>query len=176
MTRDVEADGGRARAIGVAARAAFGVIAVWIGVATVLSVTGPDWLFSALDWPFRAVCSRVPERVLAIAGAPMPLCSRCAGLWLGGSVSAALAWPNLPVRALQVVAAAACALMLVEVVTQDLGLHPVFHPTRLASGLLLSVPFGGALGALITRELIQKGRPKLADAQRVGARKSRSAN
>jgi uncharacterized membrane protein len=128
-----------------------------------------------LDWPFQWVCSRVPERVLAIAGAPMPLCSRCAGLWLGASVSAAVAWPALPVRALQGVSAAACALMLAEVVTQDLGLHPVFHPTRLASGLLLAVPFGGALGALITRELIRR-RPRGEQDRGVGAPRSRAAN
>jgi uncharacterized membrane protein len=150
----------RDRAIGIALRAAFGFLALWIGIATVLSATGPGFLASALDWPFQLVCSRAPGRVLAIAGAPMPLCSRCAGLWLGASVSAALAWPALPPRALQVTAAVACALMLAEVVTQDLGLHPVFHPTRLGSGLLLSVPFGGALGALITRELIQRQRPR----------------
>jgi hypothetical protein len=44
--------------------------------------------------------------------------------------------------------------MLIEVVTQDLGLHPVFHPTRLLSGLLLSVPLGGAIGAVLTREML----------------------
>jgi uncharacterized membrane protein len=149
-------------------------LALLIGLATVLSATGPEWLFSALDWPLQLVCSRAPERVLAIAGAPMPLCSRCAGIWLGVSVSAAMAWPALPTRALQVVAAVACALMLAEVVTQDLGLHPVFHPTRIASGLLLSVPFGGALGALITRELIK--RPPESASRRVGAPRSKSAN
>jgi hypothetical protein len=86
-----------------------------------------------------------------------------------------MAWPALPARALQVAAAVACALMLAEVVTQDLGLHPVFHPTRIATGLLLSVPFGGALGALITRELIK--RPPESDApRRVGAPRSKSAN
>ena len=84
----------------------------------------------------------------------MPLCSRCAGIWIGLSLSAALAWPVLPLRALRIVVAAAAALMLIEVVTQDLGLHPVFHPTRLLSGLLLTVPFGGAIGGIIRRELL----------------------
>jgi uncharacterized membrane protein len=165
----------RDRALGIAARAAFGFLALWIGLVTVLAATGPEWLFSALDWPFHLVCGRAPARVLAIAGAPMPLCSRCAGIWLGVSVSAAMAWPALPPRALQAMAAVACALMLAEVVTQDLGLHPVFHPTRIASGLLLSVPFGGALGALITRELIKR-RPESDAPRRVGAPRSNAAN
>ncbi|NUQ74777.1 MAG: DUF2085 domain-containing protein [Polyangiaceae bacterium] len=141
----------RNRTLGLAARAAFGLVALWIVIATVLAATGPDWLFSALDWPFSFFCRRDPARVLAAAGAPMPLCSRCAGLWLGASVSAAMARPALSARALQITAAVACAIMLAEVVTQDLGLHPVFHPTRIASGLLLSVPFGGALGAWLSR-------------------------
>jgi uncharacterized membrane protein len=165
----------RNRALGIAVRAAFGVIAVWIGLTTILAATGPEGLFAALDWPLQIVCRRAPERTLVIAGAPMPLCSRCAGLWLGASVSAAIAWPALPVRALQAVAAVACALMLAEVVTQDLGLHPVFHPTRLASGLLLSVPFGGTLGAMITRELIQGG-PRRDEQPGVGGPGSRPAN
>jgi uncharacterized membrane protein len=145
----------RRQAAGITARAAFGLIAVWVGLTTALAKTGPAALYTALDLPFRLLCHRIPERVLTIAGAPMPLCSRCAGIWLGLSVSAAIAWPVLSVRALRFVVAAACALMLAEVITQDLGLHPVFHPTRLASGLLLSVPFGGAIGGLITRELLR---------------------
>jgi uncharacterized membrane protein len=145
----------RRRAAGIAARASFGLIAVWIVLTTVLSRTGPAALYAALDLPFRLLCHRAPERVLAIAGAPMPVCSRCAGIWLGMSVSAAIAWPVLSMRALRIVVAIAAVLMLAEVVTQDLGLHPVFHPTRLATGLLLSVPFGGALGGIITRELLK---------------------
>lgn len=141
------------RSAGIAARAAFGGIAVWIALTTWLRATGPVSIWLALDLPFRLLCHRIPERVIEVAGAPMPLCSRCAGIWLGMSVSAALAWPVLPVRALRVTVVVAAALMLAEVITQDLGLHPVFHPTRLLSGLLLSVPFGGALGGLIKREL-----------------------
>ena len=59
----------------------------------------------------------------------------------------------LPLRALRIALPVALALMLIEVVTQDLGLHPVFHPTRLLSGLLVAVPLGGAVGGMITREL-----------------------
>jgi uncharacterized membrane protein len=114
---------------------------------------GPPALAALLDLPWRLLCHRIPERVLSIGGTPMPVCSRCAGIWIGLSVSATIGWPSLPMRALRIVVAVAAALMLVEVVTQDLGWHPVFHPTRILSGLLISVPFGGALGALIAREL-----------------------
>ncbi len=147
MTRE------RRRAAVVAARASFGLIAVWIALVTVLRATGPETLSMILDLPFALICHRIPERVISIAGVPMPLCSRCLGLWGGLSISAALAWPVLPLRALRWVLPIAGALMLAEVVTQDMGLHPVFHPTRLLSGLLLSVPLGGAIGGMITREL-----------------------
>jgi uncharacterized membrane protein len=141
------------RAALIMARGSFAAIAVWIGLTMLLHATGPEVLFTAMDLPFRLICHRLPERVIAIAGVPMPLCSRCAGLWIGGSLSAAMAWPALSLRALRIVVPVAAVLMLAEVVTQDLGWHPVFHPTRLLSGLLISVPFGGAVGAMITREL-----------------------
>jgi len=141
------------RAAGLFARLCFASIALWIGLATLTRATGPSAVANALDLPFHLLCHRIPERVIAIAGAPMPLCSRCAGIWLGLSVSAAIAWPVLSMRTLRIVIVIAAALMLIEVVTQDLGLHPVFHPTRLLSGLLFSVPFGGAIGGLIAREL-----------------------
>jgi uncharacterized membrane protein len=142
------------RATAYFARAAFGVVTVWIALTTLLRAHGPTGLWVAFDLPFRLLCHRIPERVMDIAGTPLPLCSRCTGIWLGMSVSAALAWPALPLRVLRVVVPAAMVFMLGEVVTQDLGWHPVYHPTRLLSGLLLSVPFGGAIGKLITDELL----------------------
>lgn len=144
---------GSRRAALWAARGSFAMIAVWIALAMVLARTGPAAIHAVVDLPFSLVCHRIPERVIAIAGVPMPLCSRCFGMWAGLSLSAALAWPKVPVRALRIVLPAAGILMLAEVVTQDLGLHPVFHPTRVLSGLLLTVPLGGAIGAVITREL-----------------------
>ncbi len=147
------------RAALVAARASFATISVWIALTTALHAAGGGLVWTALDLPFRLLCHRIPERVISIAGTPMPLCSRCAGLWLGASISAACAWPVLPLRALRIVLPVALALMAIEVLTQDLGLHPVFHPTRLLSGLLVSVPLGGAVGGMITRDLGEPASP-----------------
>jgi uncharacterized membrane protein len=141
-----------------AARASFASIAVWIAITTALRAAGGGLLWTAFDLPFRLICHRIPERVISIAGTPMPICSRCAGIWLGASLSAAIAWPVLPLKTLRVVLPVALGLMGIEVLTQDLGLHPVFHPTRLLSGLLVSVPLGGAIGGMITRELKTAGR------------------
>ena len=144
------------RAAVIAARGSFAAIALWITLATVLRATGPAALHAIVDLPFAFMCHRLPERTLSVLGTPLPLCSRCLGIWVGMSLSAAFAWPALPIKALRVVVPVAAALMLAEVVTQDLGLHPVFHPTRLLSGLLLSVPMGGAIGAVLTREMLQR--------------------
>ena len=153
------AQGGR-RAAGWVARGSFGLIGVWIAATMLASRAGWTRLWVVLDLPFHFVCHRVPERVLSVLGTPMPLCSRCAGIWMGLSVAASLAWPDIPVRTLRIVVPVAAALLLLDVVTQDLGLHPVWHATRLATGLLLSVPMGGAIGATIAREL-QGRRDKL---------------
>lgn len=141
------------RAAIVVARASFASIAVWIALATLLHATGPEALYRLVDLPFAFLCHRIPERVIAIMGAPMPLCSRCLGLWGGLSLSAAIAWPAIDPKALRFVLPAAGLLMLIDVVTQDLGLHPIWHTTRLLTGLFVSVPMGGAIGALITREM-----------------------
>lgn len=136
-----------------AARGSFASIAAWLGLGVGLRWAGSPSLADLIELPWRLVCHQLPGRTLSLAGAPLPLCSRCLGLWAGASVAAALAWPPVPARWLRWAVPAALGLMGVEVATQELGLHPVWHPTRLLSGLLVSVPVGGAMGALITREL-----------------------
>ena len=141
------------RAARITARAAFASMGVLIVLATLSHATSSRSLQAALDLPFLFVCHRLPERVLVVAGMPTPLCSRCLGLWLGLSVSATLAWPVLPTRALRYVLPIALALMIADVVTQDLGIHPVWHATRIATGLVLAIPVGGKIGSVIDREL-----------------------
>lgn len=137
----------------IAARGSFAMIAVWIVLDMLLHAADLRVAHAIVDLPFALVCHRLPERVLTILDVPMPLCSRCVGLFGGLSIAAAIGWPALPLRVLRVVIPVAAGLLLVELLTQDLGLHPVFHPTRLLSGLLLSVPVGGAIGRTITRDL-----------------------
>jgi uncharacterized membrane protein len=97
----------------------------------------------ALDAAFVTMCHRLPERTIALAGVPMPLCSRCAGVFLGVAVGAVAAWPRLSPRAWRLAITAAGASMVLDVVTQDLEIHPVWHATRLATGFA----FGYALAA-----------------------------
>src|SRR5262245_38469499 len=132
------------RLAGRVALSAFAAIAFWFVLAMVVSRAGWTRASVAIEMPFVLVCHRMPERVLSIAGTPMPLCSRCAGLWLGISVAATLGWPALPLRILRIVVPAAIALLLLELATQDLGMHPIWHSTRFLTGLLVGAPMGGA--------------------------------
>ena len=110
---------------------------------------GPLWRSSvprskvgpALDLVFVPMCHRLPERTLRIAGELMPLCSRCAGVFAGVAIGAIVARPWLPLARWRGMIAATGALMALDVLTQDVGLHPVWHPTRVLTGLL----FGYAL-------------------------------
>jgi uncharacterized membrane protein len=96
-----------------------------------------------LDAAFVTMCHRMPERTLTLAGVAMPVCSRCAGVFAGITLGALVLRPRLSAAAWRWAITAGVALMMLDVATQDLGVHPVWHVTRLASG----AAFGYALAA-----------------------------
>jgi uncharacterized membrane protein len=103
-----------------------------------------------LDAAFTTMCHRLPERSLAFAGVTMPLCSRCAGIFAGVAVGALVARPRASTGAYKLALAATGVAMLADVVTQDLGLHPVWHVTRIATG----AAFGYVMGAACLRAVL----------------------
>lgn len=111
---------------------------------------GPlGWLADAM---FLVVCHRRPERTLVFADVPMPVCSRCGGIFLGLALGALVARPTLSLRAGRVGLVLAGLGMLVDVITQDLGIHPVWHATRIATGGLFGCVFACSLISVIRRE------------------------
>ena len=111
---------------------------------------GPlGWLADAM---FMVVCHRRPERTLVFADVAMPVCSRCGGIFAGLALGAIVAWPHLSVRAARVAIALGGLAMLVDVLTQDLGVHPLWHATRIGSGALFGYAFSAALVSLVRRE------------------------
>lgn len=94
-------------------------------------------LAEAMGLPFMFVCHRMTERTLHLAGEAMPLCSRCAGIFTGLALGAITCWPRVTVQRARLLLAGGGLLMLADVVTQDLGIHPVWHTTRLLTGGLL---------------------------------------
>lgn len=126
-----------------------GALPWWIPVARARLDLGV--LGDALDGVFVSMCHRLPERSLVVGGALMPVCSRCAGIFAGLAAGALIARPRLAMPVWRVILGIAAALMAADVITQDLGLHPVWHPARLATGFLLGygmvVAFVTQLGA-----------------------------
>jgi uncharacterized membrane protein len=116
-----------------------------------LELAGKPALAETFDQIWVPMCHRMPERSLSLGGEVMPLCSRCLGLVEGMSLGLLVAWPALSVRALRIWLSLAFAFLFVEMTTQDLGWHPVFHPTRLLSGFLVAFPIGAVASALARR-------------------------
>ncbi len=121
----------------------------WARTSFILVGTMPWWLpvakaalplgliGDALELPFMFVCHRIGARTLSLLGEAMPLCSRCAGIFTGLALGAATCWPRLTVARARWWLAGGGVLMLADVITQDMGVHPVWHETRLATGALL---------------------------------------
>lgn len=130
----------------LAARSAGALLAIAPFLPPLLLAAGASALAVELDGLWAPFCHRLPERSLSLLGAPLPLCSRCLGLVVGLGAGLAAAWPYAGVRALRWAVSFGLAFLFVELTTQDLGWHPVFHPTRLLSGLLVAFPIGAAAG------------------------------
>jgi uncharacterized membrane protein len=108
----------------------------------------------SLDAVFVTMCHRIPERTLTLAGVAMPLCSRCAGVFGGVALGALAVWPRLTARPWRWVITAAAGSMVLDVATQDLGLHPVWHVARLATGFA----FGYSVAAACVQALQYEAR------------------
>src|SRR5262249_53086596 len=76
---------------------------------------------AAIDLLFVPMCHRLPERTLSLLGVLMPLCSRCAGIFAGAAIGAAIARPRLSLPRWRWIIAATGALMALDVLTQDMG-------------------------------------------------------
>ena len=113
-----------------------------------LTLTGKVALAERIDGWFLGFCHRLPERSLHLGGELMPLCSRCLGITTGAGLGLLLGWPYYGLRALRISVSVAAALLFIELTTQDLGWHPVFHPSRLLTGFLVAYPLGAAATAL----------------------------
>lgn len=116
-------------------------------------------LAEALEWPWAQSCHRLPDRTLRIVGRLMPMCSRCLGLDVGFALGLVVARPYRGPKLMWTWMAIAGALMALEIVTQERGLHPIWHVTRFATGALFAYPIGVALAAIVVRS-----RPEVSDA------------
>ncbi len=103
------------------------------------------------------VCHQIPERSFHLAGAQLPVCARCTGLYAGGLIGV-IAWLARTRRPLAPAAARRALLIaalptVVTATTAALGWWDPGNATR----AMFALPFGLALGAIVaavfTREL-----------------------
>jgi uncharacterized membrane protein len=142
-----------ARTLPAVARVAFVSIGLFPWILPLLRAWLPLGVVGVgLDAAFVTMCHRLPERTLVLAGVPMPLCSRCSGIFGGVAIGALAAWPQLSAAAWRWAILAAAAGMALDVATQDLGLHPPWHPTRLGSGFSFGYAIAAACVIALRRE------------------------
>lgn len=122
----------------------------WLPVARGLLPLGA--VGTVLDGMWLMTCHRLPERTLELAGVLMPVCSRCAGIHAGLALGAALMGPRITLRQAKIGFVVTASLMGGDVVMQDLGIHPLWHSTRLLTGLLLGWVGSSAIMGALARE------------------------
>jgi uncharacterized membrane protein len=109
---------------------------------------------SALRSALAPICHQLPERTIVLAGYAMPVCSRCAGVYAGVALGALFAVPHLSRTGWRFTFAMAAFALLADVLTQTLGLHPVWHASRLLTGAAC----GYAASAWLVQEAAPSGR------------------
>lgn len=87
---------------------------------------------------FRPFCHQRLERTLVVLEHPMVVCSRCAGIYLGMMLGSVFAWPMRTYPWFQNTIVFFGICMVLEVLSQELRFHDVYHPSRFTSGVLFS--------------------------------------
>ncbi len=110
------------------------------------------------------VCHQRPDRTLSIAGALLPLCSRCTGIYAGFLLSIAWQWFSggrrrtlLPPRPALEISAALGILGGLEVFLPGWGIMADGNPARLAAGLLTGTALALFLLPVFNRFFYQTG-------------------
>lgn len=112
---------------------AFGAIVVGL---TPWAISFFGGSFGFWHFPFQGTCHQMPERSLFFSGEQMVVCSRCAGLYAGMVLGAVTRIPPKLAKHSRWIVIFAAVPMVVDVLTQDLGLHEPWHPSRLGTGFL----------------------------------------
>lgn len=112
------------------------ILAIVPGLFTLVKPILPASIGEALYLIFSPVCHNRPSRTMEWFGTLMPLCSRCYGVFLGFGTAGLFPKPKLSLGASFLYGFVASVIMVADVITQDMGLHPVWHGTRILTGVL----------------------------------------
>jgi uncharacterized membrane protein len=93
---------------------------------------------------FRLMCHGRVERCFELFGAPMPICARCTGIYLGmlAGLFAFRLIPRLRERVMRIVAVVAVVPLGLDGVTQLLGFRESVNPLRVTTGVIAGLAFG----------------------------------
>jgi uncharacterized membrane protein len=112
-------------------------------------------LGASMQWRllFRMICHGKVERSLELFGAPMPICARCTGIYLGLLAGLLAFWlmPLLSEKVMRVTALAALLPLAVDGLTQATGLRESTNGLRIATGLVAGLAFGLWILAAVER-------------------------
>ena len=117
------------------------------------------WVFSLIPFLngfgalFAPMCHQRPERTLMLNGSLMVVCSRCAGIYAGFILGAVSAMFLQDFKWFRQIAWFGIGMMLLDVVTQELGLRPPWHITRVSTGLLLGFVIAAWVPVLLLKDL-----------------------
>ena len=131
---------------------------VWAAaVAASAAAHGTGWSALVHDLA-SAVCHQRPERSFAVEGHPFPVCARCTGLYVSGSLGALAAWfgPGRVVRRSRDVVLLAALPTAATIPVEWLGLSPLSNAIRAAAAL----PLGAAAGWVFVRLLRSEERAR----------------
>jgi uncharacterized membrane protein len=122
---------------------------VWVPLLERVPVLGS--VTTALNGWFSFHCHREAARSLAVFGAPAVVCARCFGIYAGLFAGALIGRPELRPALLRLWVALAALVMLLDVLTEHLGMRPEWVPLRLVTGFLLAYPAAVAVVAAAQR-------------------------
>lgn len=94
---------------------------------------------------FEFQCHREAGRSFELLGQVMPVCSRCFGIYFGLGLGAAALRPRLAAWPLRIWVGVAAVAMILDVVTENLGMRPPSGWLRFVTGTLLAYPVGTAV-------------------------------
>ena len=105
------------------------------------STHGPVALGFVLQRGFSLVCHQRPERSFWIFGAPVPICARCLGIYMGAASGLLMRTSRSIAMRLLI---AAVLINVLDAVTEVVGVHGNWMAVRFGLGLAL-----GTAGALL---------------------------
>ena len=111
------------------------------------------WVSFGIREFFSIVCHQDPARSFWIAGAPVAVCVRCLGIYLGAAFGALISRPRgVALRATILMG----ALNVLDVAAEWLGLHGNLPGPRFVLGLLLGLAVGALVAASLREETLSR--------------------